>query len=125
MFYTCIICVLCILCINLCMHKINYRKTRKLCSSFIVRFNGDTPTNDVMWIFCAFCFIYVLRFLLCGKPLPARIAGIKSTHNFLLLQYLILVSAAYQYTSAYCASRCSASPEALSLCWRCQSSAFK
>ena len=55
----------------------------------------DTPTIDVMWIFLCGFSIYVYfcvqkcrcaSLLLCGKPLPARITRIKSTHNFLFLK---------------------------------------
>ena len=74
-----------------------YRKTRKLCGSFIVRFNG---WHTHYWCYVEFFLrfsIYVyfcvqkcrcVRFLLCNKPLPAQIAWIKSTHNFLLLWYI-------------------------------------
>ena len=42
----------------------------------------DTPTIDIMWIFCGFFLFLCTKnagvcFLLCGKPLPARIARIK------------------------------------------------
>ena len=48
-----------------CNGSINRSKNRKLCGSFIVRFNDDTPTIDVMWIF--FVQFFYLCVFLCTK----------------------------------------------------------
>ena len=93
------------LCIYMYMYVYStciYRKNRKLCGSFIVRFNGWHTHYwcyvDFICGFFLFMCIFVYKkcrcasFLLCGKPLPARIAWIKSMHNFLYHNMYMYIS---------------------------------
>ena len=86
--------------LNTCIHIVytcRYVVNFNFCIQKIVRFNGwHTHYWCYVDIFVLFFSIYVyfctqkcrcVSFLLCGKPLPAPIAGLKSTHSFLFLRY--------------------------------------
>ena len=80
--------------------KVTYRKRRKLCGSFII-WMTYVPTLDIMW-FLSVRFLGkniimhvqinegVHDFYCAINHCPAQSARIKSTHNFLLLRYILV-----------------------------------